>query len=81
MMLAGFGLDHPVLQITPAFWQRMHEDKFSGLVFEQPQELLFLAKCNTVVHRFLDQYLTYPLHTLKPLGLETVQPSSVTVHS
>lgn len=70
MMLAGFGLDHPVLQISPVFWQRMHEDKFSNLVFEDPEDLLSLAKCNSVVHRFLDRYLTYPLHTLKNPGLQ-----------
>ncbi len=70
MMLAGFGLDHPVLQISPQFWQRMHADTFSSLVFEDPQDLLYLAKCNNVVRRFLDRYLTYPLNTVKPLGLE-----------
>ena len=70
MMLAGFGLDHPVLQISPEFWQRMHEEDFSHLVFEDPQDLLYLAKCNNVVRRFLNQYLTYPLQTAKPLGLE-----------
>lgn len=70
MTLAGFGLDHPVLQITPEFWRRMHEDKFSNLVFEDPQDLLYLAKCNNVVRRFLDRYLTYPLNTVRPLGLE-----------
>ena len=70
MMLAGFCLDHPVLQIPPEFWQRMHEDKFSNLVFDNPQDLLYLAKCNNVVRRFLDRYLTYPLNTVKPLGLE-----------
>ena len=70
MMLAGFGLEHPVLQIPPAFWARMHEDKFSNLVFDDPQDLLYLTKCNSVVHRFLERYLTYPLNTVKPLGLE-----------
>jgi len=83
MSLAGFGLDHPVLQIPPAFWERMHEDNFSNLVFDDPQDLLYLAKCNNVVRRFLDRYLTYPLNTLKPLGLEdnfevpVLQPSAV----
>ena len=83
MRLAGFGLDHPVLQIPPEFWQRMHEDKFSNLVFEDPQDLLYLAKCNNVVRRFLDRYLPYPLNTLKPLGLEdnfevpVLQPAAV----
>ena len=70
MMLAGFGLDHPVLQISPEFWERMHEDDFSNLIFEEPQELLFLAKCNSVVRRFLNHYLTYPLHTTKNPWLE-----------
>ena len=70
MALAGFGLDHPVLKISPEFWQRMHEDRFSSLQFTEPEDLLSLAKCNTVCRRFLDQYLTYPLHTLQPFGLE-----------
>lgn len=70
MMLAGFGLDHPVLQISPEFWQRMHEDSFANLTFTAPQDLLYLAKCNSVVHRFLSRYLTYPLHTAQPLGLQ-----------
>ena len=62
-----------MLQISPQFWARMHEDKFSNLVFEDPQDLLYLAKCNNVVRRFLDRYLTYPLNTLKPMGLERVE--------
>lgn len=70
MTLAGFGLDHPVLQISPRFWQQMHEDKFSNLIFQDPQDLLALAKCNNIVRRFLDRYLTYPLGTLKPWGLQ-----------
>lgn len=70
MMLAGFGLDHPVLQITPQFWQKMHEDKFSNLLFSEPEELLSLAKCNNVCRRFLNQYLTYPLHTTENVGLK-----------
>lgn len=70
MMLAGFGLDHPVLKISPEFWRRMHEDKLSSLVFTEPEDLLSLAKCNSVCRRFLNQYLTYPLNTLKNLGLD-----------
>lgn len=70
MTLAGFGLEYPVLQISPAFWQRMHEEQFSRLVFDDPQDLLYLAKCNSVVRRFLDRYLPYPLNTVKPLGLQ-----------
>ncbi len=72
MALAGFGLDHPVLKISPEFWRRMHEDRFSSLEFSEPEDLLALAKCNNVCRRFLNQYLTYPLHTLQPLGLEEV---------
>ena len=70
MMLAGFGLDHPVLKIDAEFWRKMHEDKFSSLVFSSPQDLLALSKCNSVCRRFLDRYLTYPLHTTKQIGLE-----------
>lgn len=69
MAAAGFGLDHPVLQITPQFWQRMHEDKFSHLHFSEPEDLLSLSKCNEVCRRFLNQYLNFPLQTLKPVGL------------
>ncbi|MBO7238026.1 MAG: DNA repair protein RecO [Elusimicrobiaceae bacterium] len=69
MAAAGFGLDHPVLQITPQFWQRMHEDKFSNLIFTEPEDLLSLSKCNEVCRRFLNQYLNFPLQTLKPIGL------------
>lgn len=69
MMLAGFGLDHPVLKISPEFWQRMHEAPLSSLQFEQPAELLELSKCNNICERFLNHYLTYPLQTTKPLGL------------
>lgn len=75
MQLAGFGLDKPVLHIPTEFWQRMHEDKFSNLVFDTPEDLLALSKCNSVVHRFLDRYLTYPLSTLKPVCLEDTSPT------
>ena len=66
---AGFGLDRPVLQITPQFWQRMHEDEFSALNFTEAEDLLSLSKCNEVCRRFLNGYLNYPLQTLKPFGL------------
>lgn len=69
MTLAGFGLDHPVLQIPDEFWQRMHQDTFASLVFSTPEELLALGKCNSVCRRFLNHYLTYPLHTMQPFGL------------
>ena len=70
MTLAGVGLDRPVLQIAPEFWQKMHEDKFSNLVFTEPEDLLALGKCNSVCRRFLNQYLTYPLRTTQPMGLK-----------
>ncbi len=79
MAVAGFGLDHPVLKITPQFWQRMHEDKFSNLIFTDPEDLLSLSKCNEICRRFLNQYLTYPLQTLKPFGLEKEGLSTQTV--
>jgi len=70
MAAAGFGLDHPVLQISQDFWQRMHEDKFANLQFSEPEDLLALSKCNEVCRRFLNQYLNFPLQTLKPFGLD-----------
>ncbi len=70
MTLAGFGLDHPVLKIPSAFWQRIHEAPLSSLHFTTAEDLLSLAKCNSVCRRFLNQYLSYPLHTLKPFTLD-----------
>lgn len=70
MAAAGFGLDHPVLKISEEFWRRMHEDELSSLTFSEPEELLSLSKCNSVCRRFLNQYLTYPLNTLKSFTLE-----------
>ena len=69
MTLAGFGIDHPVLKISNEFWQKMHEAPFAALQFEEAEDLLSLSKCNNVCRRFLNQYLSYPLQTLKPLGL------------
>ena len=69
MTLAGFGLDRPVLHISQEFWQKMHEAPLNSLQFTEPEDLLFLAKCNNVCNRFLNRYLTYPLHTVKNIGL------------
>ncbi len=77
MTLAGFGLDHPVLKISYEFWRRMHEDKLSSLTFTQADDLLSLAKCNSVCRRFLNGYLAYPLNTLKHFGLEETDSFSV----
>lgn len=70
MALAGFGLDRPVLQISPEFWRRIHEDELSSLNFTEPEDLLSLSKCNSVCRRFLNRYLTYPLNTLRNFTLE-----------
>ncbi len=69
MAAAGFGLDHPVLKISQEFWQRMHEDAFNNLHFTEPEDLLSLSKCNEVCRRFFNQYLNFPLQTLKPFTL------------
>ena len=74
MMLAGFGLERPVLKISAEFWRRMHEDELSSLVFSEPEDLLALSKCNSVCRRFLNQYLTFPLNTLKNFGLNEPTP-------
>jgi DNA repair protein RecO (recombination protein O) len=50
----------------------MHEAPFTSLTFSEPEDLLSLSKCNSVCRRFLNQYLTYPLQTLQPFGLEDV---------
>lgn len=81
MMLAGFGLDHPVLHISPEFWQKIHEDKFSNLVFTSPDDLVALGKCNNICRRFLNQYLTYPLHTTENFGLKEETASVVTLQT
>ena len=78
MTLAGFGLDHPVLKIDAEFWRRMHEDKFSDLNFSSPEEMLSLAKCNSVCRRFLNRYLAYPLQTTKNMGLDEEIGAEVT---
>ncbi len=74
MTLAGFGLERPVLKISAEFWRRMHEDELSSLVFLEPEDLLALSKCNSVCRRFLNQYLTFPLNTLKNFGLNEPAP-------
>lgn len=70
MRAAGFGLEKPVLKISPLFWQRMHEDSLSSLTFSDPEDLLSLSKCNSVCRRFLTQYLAYPLNTTRNFTLE-----------
>lgn len=81
MSAAGFGLDHPVLQISTEFWEKMHYDAFSSLIFEEPEDLLSLSKCHEVCRRFLNQYLNFPLQTLKPFTLAEEDLSSTALHS
>lgn len=69
MNAAGYGLDKPVLQISTEFWRRIHQDAFEELVFTDAEDLLSLSKCTSVCRRFLDQYLNYPLNTLKGFAL------------
>ena len=80
MAAAGFGLDHPVLQIPTHFWEKMHYEAFSALHFEDPEDLFALNKCNEVCRRFLKQYINFPLQTLKPFTLPTEHSSSI-IHS
>lgn len=70
MRAAGFGLERPVLKISPQFWHRIHEDSLSSLTFSEPEDLLSLSKCNSVCRRFLTQYLAYPLNTTRNFTLE-----------
>lgn len=76
MALAGFGLDHPVLNIASEFWRKIHEDDFSNLQFTEPEDLLSLSKCNSVCRRFLNRYLTYPLNTLRNFTLDQDAPAA-----
>ncbi len=70
MRAAGFVLERPVLKISEDFWRRMHEAPLSSLDISAPEDLLSLAKCNSVCRRFLNQYLTYPLNTARGFALE-----------
>lgn len=84
MTLAGFGIDHPVLKIPTEFWRRMHEDALSSLNFTAADDLLSLAKCNSVCRRFLNRYLSFPLHTLQNFGLnetDSLSPWETTLES
>lgn len=65
MTRAGFGMDRPALGISQKFWDKMHAAAFEDLGFDSPEELVFLNKTNYICRRFLNQYLTYPLNTLK----------------
>ncbi len=78
MNAAGFGIDHPVLQITPQFWEKIHYEAFSSLQFEEPEDMLSLAKCNEVCRRFLNQYLNFPLQTIKSFALPEEDLPSLT---
>ena len=72
MQESGFGLkDKPVLSINEEFWDNLHTLPFDNLAFLNEAEVLDLNKTRYVCQRFLNRYLTYPLHTIKQLEITT----------
>jgi DNA repair protein RecO (recombination protein O) len=72
MQESGFGLkDKPVLSINSELWDKMHSLPFDNLAFLNDIDVLDLNKTRYVCQRFLNRYLSYPLHTIKQLELTT----------
>lgn len=72
MQESGFGLkDKPVLSIDEGLWQQLHTLPFDNLTFLNDIDILDLNKTRYVCQRFLNRYLSYPLHTIKQLELTT----------
>jgi len=72
MQESGFGLqDRPVLEINEKLWDNIHTLPFDNLAFLNDIEVLDLNKMRYVCQRFLNRYLSYPLHTIKQLELTT----------
>lgn len=72
MQESGFGLkDKPVLSISADLWDNIHSAPFNNLAFLNNIEILDLNKMRYVCQRFLNRYLSYPLHTVKQLELTT----------
>ncbi|MBR4508663.1 MAG: DNA repair protein RecO, partial [Elusimicrobiaceae bacterium] len=72
MQESGFGLkDRPVLEINEKLWGNIHTLPFDNLAFLNDIEVLDLNKMRYVCQRFLNRYLSYPLHTIKQLELTT----------
>ena len=77
MQLSGFGLqDKPVLGIDKDFWHTIHTEPLSALNFSTKEEIINLNKTKYVCKRFLNHYLSYPLHTIEQLDLTTVISTS-----
>ena len=72
MQESGFGLkDKPVLEINETLWHNIHTLPFDNLAFLNDINVLDLNKMRYVCQRFLNRYLSYPLHTIKQLELTT----------
>ena len=72
MQESGFGLkDKPVLSINEELWHNIHAVPFDNLAFLNEVDILDLNKMRYVCQRFLNRYLSYPLHTIKQLELTT----------
>jgi DNA repair protein RecO len=72
MQESGFGLkDKPVLSINEQLWNNVHNVPFNNLAFLSDTDVLDLNKMRYVCQRFLNRYLSYPLHTIKQLELTT----------
>ncbi len=72
MQESGFGLkDKPVLEINEELWHNLHTLPFDNLAFLNDIAVLDLNKMRYVCQRFLNRYLSYPLHTIKQLELTT----------
>ncbi|MBT4403187.1 MAG: DNA repair protein RecO, partial [Elusimicrobiaceae bacterium] len=63
MHTAGFGLDKPVLGLSKAFWDKIHNTPLSELSFEG-EEQETLDKTRYIVNRFLERYLDKPLQNI-----------------
>lgn len=72
MQESGFGLkDKPVLEIDENLWSNIHTLPFDNIAFLNDIDVLDLNKMRYVCQRFLNRYLSYPLHTIKQLELAT----------
>ncbi|MBT3955373.1 MAG: hypothetical protein HOF38_04375, partial [Elusimicrobiaceae bacterium] len=63
MHTAGFGLDKPVLGLSKAFWDKIHNTPLSEISFEN-EEQETLDKTRYIVNRFLERYLDKPLQNI-----------------
>lgn len=73
MQLSGFGLqDNPVLGIDKNFWHTIHTLPLNMLNFSSQEDIINLNKTKYVCKRFLNHYLTYPLHTIEQLEVSSV---------